>query len=251
MVREQAGSLRRIIFGREINNMNEKTAILFSGSAYNIKHSLPSLLENLIIPNNADVFVVTTRVCKRRKTPPTIPIPDCDVDWEGYSRKNEQTIVDETPLTNEELQLIRDTFGERLKALHVFEEMPEYYRHVTADRIKMKEAVNTYIDESREKGIPYLPYRGNKINDHNTGAIRYVIDQYHHAKKCYEFMEQYEKEHGFKYHYVMRARIDFKCPEVINLHHYAQNHDEPYLYVFGSVRRDPFFWADEFAWFCA
>ena len=47
----------------------------------------------------------------------------------------------------------------------------------------------------------------------------------------------------------MRTRIDFVCNEVINLNHYMLNHDQPYLYLMGSVWIDEFEWADEFCWF--
>jgi len=48
-----------------------RTAILYSGSAYNIRFSIKSAMDNLIIPNNADVFIVTERRCLRRKTEQT------------------------------------------------------------------------------------------------------------------------------------------------------------------------------------
>lgn len=226
-----------------------KTAILFSGSAYNVKFSLPSLLNNIVVPNDADIFVLTTRVCKRRKTPATSPIPDCDIDWEAYSKKNATTINDMTELTNAELELIRETFGDRIKGLYVFEDMQQYYNHVLNDRRQMMNVINAYMAESEKKNLP-LPYNGRKCEDANTGSIRYTIDQYHHIKKCYEIMEQYEQANNFKYEHVIRMRIDFKAPEVINIKHYLENHDDPkYLYVMGSFRRDPFYWADEFCWF--
>ncbi len=225
-----------------------RTAILFSGSAYNVRFSLDSLMENLIVPNDADVFVVTTRICKRRKTPASTPIPDPNVDWESYRKKNERTVVDDTPLSDEELQLIRDKFGDRLKVLVVAEEMPDYWNSVISGRIQMKDTVNNFILNATSKSqIP--AFGGMTIDDHNSGTIRYTSDQYRHVKKCYELMEDYENLHGFKYNHIMRARIDFIAPEVINLNHYMQNHDGSYLYVMGSFRRDKFPWSDEFSWF--
>lgn len=228
--------------------MEKRTAIIFSGSAYNIRFSLDSLLRNVVIPNNADVFVLTTRGCKRRKTPASDYIPDCDIDWEGYSKKNDGTIVDTSPLTDEELRLIKNTFGDTLKGLYVFEEMERYHEYVVHEREKMVKLVNEYIDESLKRRIP-PPFNGLYVTDHDFGTIRYTVDQYRHVNACYWLMDKYEEEHGFKYDYVMRARIDFKAKEEIKIEHYTLNHDEPYLYVMGSFRRDPFEWSDEFCWF--
>lgn len=59
-------------------------------------------------------------------------------------------------------------------------------------------------------------------------------------------MQAYEHTAGIKYHFVVRARMDFMVPEPVVLEHYHLNHDHPYLYVCGSFRRDPMEWADEF-----
>ncbi len=223
-----------------------KTAILFAGSSYNVQYSLKSLLENLIIPNNADVFVVTTRAMKRRYTPES-PIPDAS-DNKGWNKKNATTIFDDAPLGDNELQYIKDILGDRLKCLHVAEEMPEYQAYINSKRQEMMNIANSYVDESLQKGIP-PPWNGRHINTPEEGTVRCVVDQYNHIKKAYQFMEEYEKQNNLKYHYVMRARIDFICDFPLILDQYALNHDEPYLYTFGSFRRDVMEWADEFAWF--
>lgn len=227
--------------------MEKRTAIIFGGSAYNIRFSLPSLLENLIIPNNADVFVLTTRFCKRRMTyEGYIPLAEENDKW---VEKVAETIVDETPLSDKELQLIRDTFGDRLKVLKVVDDMPEYMDYIHGQRQYMKEAINEYIKVSHHLKKP-APYNGIFVNTPEVGTIRCIIDQYNHIKKCYELMEQYENENDFKYEWVMRARIDFIVPEVINMKHYYENLDQPYLYVMGSVRRDTMEWCDEWCFFC-
>lgn len=226
--------------------MGKRTAILYAGSSYNIRHSLTSQLENLIIPNDADVFVLTTRFCKRRMTyAGEIPLASENEKWNA---KNADTIVNEDPLTDDELQLIRDTFGDRLKVLQVVDDMPAYMDYIHMQRHLMMEAINEYIKVSHHLKQP-APYNGIFVNTSDVGTIRCIIDQYNHIKKCYELMEQYENENGFKYEWVIRARIDFIVPEVININHYAQNHDQPYLYVAGSYMRDVMIWSDEFFWF--
>ena len=222
-----------------------KTAILYSGSAYNIKFSLQSQLENFILPNNADVFILTERRCKNRKTVHSDPIPDgFDPAWHD---KCKQMIHEETELTDSDIQFIKDTLGDRLKGLYIKDDMPEYMSYLEGQRSKMMSIANTYRLYNLEHSLPKS--FGHDITDINDGNLRCVTDQYGHVKKCYELMEQYENQNGFKYHYVVRARIDFIVPDVIDVEQYTLNHDQQYLYVMGSVNRDEFEFADEFCWF--
>jgi hypothetical protein len=223
-----------------------RTAILYSGSAYNIRFSIKSAMDNLVVPNNADVFIVTERRCLRRKTPAG-ELPHID-DWEKWQKKNSTQINDlDHPLTDEEIQLIKDTFGDRLKGFYLFDDMPEYKSYINEERLKMIKAVNQYRLENIEAGIkPPYPF---EITHVDNGNIRCVVDQYHHVKKAYDYMCEYENQNGFKYDYVMRARIDFIVPEKISVEYYTLPHDRAYWYIMGSVLRDPFLYSDEFCWF--
>lgn len=222
-----------------------KTAILFSGSAYNIKFSLQSQLENFIIPNNADVFIVTERRVKNRKTAHSNPIPTAwDPDWHT---KAAIIIHEESELSDDDIQFIKDTFGDKLKGIWLKDEMPNYMEYLRSQRSKMMSIVNSYRQYNEQQGLPKS--FGYDITDVNDGNLRCVVDQYGHVKKCYELMEQYENENSFKYDYVVRARIDFIVPEVIDIEQYILNHDINYLYIMGSVNRDEFEFADEFCWF--
>lgn len=224
----------------------KKTAILFSGSAYNTDYSLDSLMNNFIEPNDADVFIVTTRGMKRRKTPSS-DIPTAEEN-EKWNLKNSTTIVDSTILSNVEIEGIKKILGDRLKGFLVFEDNSDYHEYVLSERRKMNVMVNEYIDESNRIKSPHT-FKGIKIMDSNAGTIRCVIDQYRHIKKAYELMELYEKENNFQYEYVVRARIDFICPFELNILHYTLNHDSELLYVCGTVLQEERIWADEYMWF--
>jgi hypothetical protein len=223
-----------------------RTAIIFSGSAYNVKFSLPSLMENLVIPNNADVFVLTERRCLRRKTPAG-DLPDIS-DWEKWEFKNRSTIADlNQPLTDEEIALIKTTFGDRLKGFYLIDEMQDFLYYMEDERRKMMVTVNAYINENNSRGIkPPFPFEMDHIDN---GNLRCVINQFRQIKKCYEYMREYEDQNGFKYDYVMRARIDFIAPEKIIIEYYTPCHDWNYWYIMGSVLREPFPFSDEFCWF--
>jgi cephalosporin hydroxylase len=231
--------------------MNRKTAILYAGSAYNLRFSLESQLKNLVEPNDADVFIVTTRAMKRRKTPHDDYIPKAEEN-DLWVEKVSKTIVDDSPLTDQEIQLIKDTFGERLKGFFIVEENEDYMNYLREERQKMADIVNWYIDESAYMKKP-LPFGGGKFknanNDQSNGTIRCTTDQYNHIKKCYELMERYENERGEKYEWVVRARIDFIVPFEFNLKHYYENQDKQILYICGSFRQEVMSWLDEFFWF--
>lgn len=223
-----------------------RTAILYSGSAYNIRFSIESAMKNLIIPNNADVFIVTERRCLRRKTVAG-EIPKID-DWAKFERKTSAIVQDlDHPLTDEEIELIKATFGDRLKMFYLIDEKRDYLNYLNAEREKMRNACNAYRNESIALGIK-PPFR-DEIGDADNGNIRCVVDQYRHIKKCYELMCDYENQNGFKYDYVMRARIDFVVPEKISVEYYTLPHDKAYWYIMGSVHRDPFEYCEEFCWF--
>jgi hypothetical protein len=226
--------------------MSTRTAILFSGSAYNIRFSLQSLMDNLVIPNNADVFVLTERRCLRRKTI-SGNIPSIE-DWPKWKEKNDTQINDlDHPLTDEEIQLIKDTFGDRLKSFNLLEGMPEYFSYLTMERNKMMDAINNYRRENHALAIK-MPF-GNDVTSGDNGNVRCVVDQFRHIKKNYEIMCDYENANGFKYDYVIRARIDFVCPEKISVEYYTLPHDKAYWYVMGSVMREEFPYSDEWGWF--
>ncbi len=223
-----------------------RTAILYSGSAYNIRFSIKSAMENLVIPNNADVFIVTERRCLRRKTVAG-DLPHID-DWERWQKKNSTQINDlSQPLTDEEINLIKETFGERLKGFYLIEDMPDYMKYVNDGRREMMNEINAYRRMNSLKGIK--PPFGNDVTHHENGNVRCVIDQFRHIKKCYEIMCEYENQNNFKYDYVMRARIDFIVPEKISVEYFTLPHDKAYWYIMGSVLRDPFPYAEEFCWF--
>lgn len=231
--------------------LRRKVALLYSGSAYNVKFSLPTQLKNLVEPNDADVFVFTTKLCKRRKTEHSEYIPDASEN-DKWNEKVANTLLDEHNLRQSEIQLIKETFGERLKGFKIAEEDTEYMDYLASERQLMMETINRYIDESIFLNLP-APFRGIKLTSSNNqasnGTLRCVIDQYRHIKKCYEMMEEYERQGNFKYEWVMRARIDFIVPFVFNLKHYYENQDKPYVYICGSFRQEVMSWMDEHTWF--
>ena len=233
---------------------DKRTAILYSGSAYNVRYSLKSQLENLVIPNNADVFIFTNRFVKRRKTPegyiPDVTKLDTPEENQRWVDKCKEQVFEDDVLTDEEIQLMRDTFGDRLKVLQLAEDVPGYMDYIQRGREEMMQCINNRVNDNLSKGLPSV-YNGEIQTNPNTGNIRNTSDQYKHVQKCYELMKQYESENNIKYDWVIRARIDFIVPFVFNISHYYLNHDANYLYNCSAYRMDSQVeWAEENCWFC-
>ena len=228
--------------GSVINKM--KTAILFSGTAYNFEYSISSLFENLIVPNDADVFILTSRSNSRRKKQLFKPGGSCGMVWN--SRPPEQFRDDSTTVTDAGVELIKKTFGDRLKSLCFIEDMPEHLGTVSASRVKMLDTVRHYQQENSKMSLPMT--LGGTLSGADDWNIKCVVDQYHHVRKCYDLMSDFELKNNFKYDYVMRVRLDFIAPERFDIQSYITQGDSN-LYVCGSVRRDVYEWADEFCWF--
>lgn len=218
-----------------------RTAIILSGTAYNFRYSIKSLMDNLVLPNNADVFILTSEYNMERRTKAgEIPLASNPGEWHEKSTQIERN---ETIITQADIDFIRSVFGDRLKVLQFIHNIPDYEPFLERDRVAMMNTVNDY--RSLNSPQPF----GSKVNNTENGNVKCVVDQYHHIQKCYELMEGYENQSGIRYDYVMRARIDFVCPFVFKMSHYYLNNDYPYLYLCGSYKIDPFEWTDEYCFF--
>lgn len=225
-----------------------KTAVLLTGTAYNYEMSIDSILNNLLIPNDADVFIFTSRHNTLRRVPasPEIVTDFMPAEW---AKKTAGQVRVERPIDARGEKLIRDVFGDRLKEMVFMEDMPDYMAYVAGERVKMMNAINAFRLESLRLGTP-LPFNGQVATDSSREALGFVVDQYNHVQKGFELMESHENANGFKYAIVARVRFDFMVDEVFNFAHYYLNQDKHYLFTTGSCRvHDAVEWADEFCWF--
>lgn len=223
-----------------------KIAILFSGTAYNFRQSVQSLMDNIIIPNDADVFILTSKENQSRKTPTGKVIDNENAnDW---SKKTLSLIRDEiTNINTEDINFLNGVFGERLKVLDFIEDHPEYMEYLKGEIKRCAEKINEISLENIENEI--VPLFLEPIKTEDNSYLQSIVHQYNHVKKCYEMMCDHEQKNGFKYDYVVRMRIDFIADELIKFDWYYLNQDYPYINVFGSVRRNEFEWIDEFCFF--
>ena len=221
--------------------------MLITGGAYNCRYALPSLAANLVLPNDADVFMLLSRYNRRRKAPFTedrVPSDRID-DW---IQKVKTQVVDESPLSDAEIDFIKEVFGDRLKVFLLLEEMPAYENYIMRQRDLMMHLINRFRKQSVELGLP--PPFGGDVAFGDNGNVRIVIDQYHHVAECYRQMVKFEVASSVRYDSVIRIRPDFivEKPAVLQSFYDRHRHIEA-LYVCGSFREDPMEWADEFCFF--
>lgn len=215
----------------------KRTAILFSGTSHCFKYSIKSLMQNVIIPNNADVFILTSKWNVLRKAPSTNLIT-WESDPEEMHRKATTIIRDESKYFSKEDELfIRDVFGDRLKILKLIDDIPGYNDYLIEERNKLKQISDDYKQ---------VNIRSPFNLDVNIPAI---INQYNHVKKCYELMKNYEEQNNFEYDCIVRMRLDFIAPFKFDFSQYYINENDSNLYNCGSFRGDAFEWADEFCFF--
>ncbi len=225
-----------------------KTAVLLTGTAYNYEMSIDSILNNLLIPNDADVFVLTSRYNKIRRVPASPEVVTDHMPNEWAKKCLGQSLV-ERPIDARGENLIRDVFGDRLKALVFIENLLDYTAYLAGERVKVIEIINAFRLESIRLGTP-MPWGPEPLVDSSSAAFGFMTDQYNNVKRGFELMEGYENAKGFKYDIVARVRFDFMVNEVFNFGHYYLNQDKHYLYTTGSNgSTDGMEWQDEFCWF--
>ena len=225
-----------------------KTAVLLTGMAYNYEMSIESILNNLLIPNDADVFILTSRYNLLRRVPASSEIVT-DHMPEKWAKKALGQSVIERPIDARGEKLIRDVFGDRLKDLVFTEDMPDYVAYLAGERVKLLNAVNAYKLESKRLGAP-PPFGPAILTNSTREAFGFIVDQYNHVKQGFQLMERYENASGFTYNIVARVRFDFMVDEVLNFAHYYLNQDKHYLFTLGSDGKDmPIPWQDEYCWF--
>lgn len=153
-----------------------RTAILLSGFMRTLWHNYKNQLDNLIVPNNADVFIFAGG--DRRKV--TGRFPNCSsVKTRTHTFKSpEENLID-----IDERQYFTKNLGNYLKKISFIEDDQKSYSS------EFEEITST---------IPI-------IGEHRH---YYIIDAYLRMKKCNEMRRQYEAEHGFKYDAIIRLRSD-------------------------------------------
>jgi len=225
-----------------------KTAVLLSGRLGSWRNSLPTLLQNLAVPSNADIFIVTSITNTLRKTPAGPYVSS--YDREAWHEKSKGMVREDVEVSRDEMLLLTEVLGDNLKNLSFVEDLSEGNKvDLACLRARMARAIADYQEESIALGIP-PPCSGHAVPPEDPG-IGYVVDQYFRVRIAYELMQEYEFVRGQQYDYVMRARPDFIVEYPWDIR--TQALDPSVVYVVGSARgsvnHEEMEWADDFCWF--
>lgn len=223
----------------------KKIAILLSGTAYNYKFSIDSMLKNMVIPNDADVFILTSRENDLRRTTDQTRINEIDPD--EWHKKSLTIKRDKTSVDDDQVNVISKTFGDRLKGFQFIEDIPGYSLYLESEQRRLAGIINNYSDESRSLKIK--PAFRKKVASENNTYLMCMINQYNNVKMGFEIMKLYENKNNCEYDFIARVRMDFIVPEKIYFSWYYLNQDLGFLNVMGSVRENKFEWCDEYCFF--
>ena len=167
-----------------------KVCVIMSGLAYQYLLSIDNIIENLIEPLDADVYLNLSRKNNIR----------------GFNEKNEFQRFPNS-LTEKDINIIKNKFGKHLKGLQLFDEDVEYMK-------RLKKSNDYYIEKTKNfKKHESCSDVAFWFEDKNTPNLGSVNEQYFHVKECMDMVIK----SGIKYDYCMRTRIDMRFNEKWNI----------------------------------
>lgn len=168
-----------------------RVAVCLSGQPRSVKETFPYIYNNIIKPNNADVFIHTY-----------------------FDKDNlyiEKTHLDRGSCTTDET--IVDTVLQLYKPKAYLVEKPKNFSKInlkmTEFRLKSSRELNKHRNWTDEEHIKHI--------------IKQIMSQYYSIYKSNELKENYANEHGFVYDYVIRLRFDLVPRQILICEHYNPN----------------------------
>lgn len=161
-----------------------KIAILLSGRMRTFWHNYKNILENLIVPNDADVFIFAGGDQRFNDDRWTGLYPYCST-LKSRGGDSIENIID-----LDERQYFTDKLGSYLKKF-------------------------VYLEEDPSFKTDFSEILGQKTHGHG-----YIVEAYLRQKKCNELRKQYELEQGLKYDAIVRLRSDMVFSFKLDLQNY-------------------------------
>lgn len=164
-----------------------KLAVLMTGELRTFWFCAESLKNNLLIPNDTDVFLYATPIATGRASHPHNTTNKLYSESGGsYTSRHDELFID-----IDEEALIRSVFGDRLKSLVI-----------SNDRTRAKALLQRKTEAFKAKKQS-MEFIGNY-----NGPQYFVVEQYLHVQNALNAMREYEETNGCKYDYVLRIRPD-------------------------------------------
>jgi hypothetical protein len=170
--------------------LNNKVCILISGYAYQYKCSIDNIINNIVIPNNADVYINIAKLNFIR----------------GCNKNNKFEKINEN-LNETDIFDIKTKFGKYLKKLFIFDEDENYIKELKASNNNYLKRVKNFEKDNKAIDCSFYDISTKEHNYKNTN------EQYFHLKKCMEMM----LENNIEYDYVIRTRLDIRFNDIIDL----------------------------------
>ena len=158
--------------------------------AYQYKCAIDNIINNLVIPNNADVYINIAKLNFLR----------------GTDKNNEFKKINED-LNDNDIFNIKTKFGKYLKQLFIFDENENYINELNISNNNYLERVKNFKKDDKAKDCVFYNISTKEHNYKNTN------EQYFHLKKCMEMM----LKTNIKYDYVIRTRLNIRFDNIIDL----------------------------------
>lgn len=188
--------------------MNDlKVAILLAGGLRTFWYSIDNILENFVIPNNADVFVYTGNDNSHGNSKPIV-IDDLN---EINKKKCSMTLTRLNPnIEGRNIIMDEETF--------IKEKLHKYLKGI---QFMTEEDIIQFNNDFNKKIQHFDEYKKNNtiipITESHKGPQKFIFDQYFKIYKCNEMKKKYAIENNINYDYVIRLRPDFYYDNTINL----------------------------------
>jgi hypothetical protein len=168
-----------------------RVAVCLSGQPRSVRETFPYIYNNIIKPNNADVFI--------------------------------HTYFDPDNLYMEKIQLDRGNCSIDASIMDTVLELykPKVY---LVEKPKNFTKINFKMTEFRLKSSRELNKHKNWTDEeHTKHIIKQMMSQYYSIYKSNELKENYANENGFVYDFVIRLRFDLVPHQILTCEHYNPN----------------------------
>lgn len=200
-----------------------KNAILIFGELRTFWYCADSIKNNLIIPNNADVFIIG---CPYRHGRKPHPLNENNIKFDktggSYISRNNSLWLE-----YDEKDFFKNIFGTNLKKILFVSDIDNYYNKL--DLLFNKKREHFDNNDNYQEGRQWYDKNGNKYDNSHPGPSKGVLEQYYLLHKTFELLENYEKEKNIKYDYIFRIRPDFYVNNIFNINRLFSNNEDIYI----------------------
>jgi len=159
--------------------------LIITGYIYQYLISIDNIIQNIVIPNNADIYL------------------NIGIFNNIRGRDNNNNVRHRKDLNNEDILIIKKKLGDNLKKIFIFDIDDNYKLEMEKSNKRYKKRTDDF--DPGKYNAAYCSSKGNCIDGPTN-------QQYFHLKKCIEMIPKNKK-----YDYCVRIRLDTRLNEIFNL----------------------------------